>query len=238
MQDILRCYDGTGDVVAWLEKIKLVAELRKTKDLSLVIPLFLEGQAFSIYQHMSDDDKKSFEKIENVLKDAFSLNPIAAYDALRRREWEEGESVDGYLTDLRRLTQLARIEDEQLLKCAFISGMPADISSQLRSSAQILKSDLPDVLQQARILTANRISVNGCAAYKAGFHNNHQQTRKESRAAVHHRKIECRKCRGNHFIRECPEIECYRCHGRGHMADRCLNGKGKTFAPPVFPVQE
>ena len=41
MQDILRCYDGTGDVVAWLEKIKLVAELRKTKDLSLVIPLFL-----------------------------------------------------------------------------------------------------------------------------------------------------------------------------------------------------
>ena len=52
-------FDGTRDVVEWLEKVDLVCKIRSIADLTLVIPLRLTGGAFSVYQQLSDEQKKS-----------------------------------------------------------------------------------------------------------------------------------------------------------------------------------
>ena len=54
-------------------------------DIEHVIPLFLEGAAFSVYEQMNECDKDDSETIEKVLCDAFALNNFQAYDLLRQR---------------------------------------------------------------------------------------------------------------------------------------------------------
>ena len=50
LQDMIRCFNGTGevDIVTWLAKVKLVAKLKKIEDLSALIPLYLDGAAFAV----------------------------------------------------------------------------------------------------------------------------------------------------------------------------------------------
>ena len=61
------------------------------------------------------------------------------------------------MADLRRLASLAGIESDDLIKCAFVVGLPPDVSSQLRTFAQIQKLPLSDIANQARILLAEGV---------------------------------------------------------------------------------
>ena len=69
--DMMRCYDGTDDVVAWLKKAKLVAILTEIKDIASFIALYLEGDALALYLEMSEVDQLDAGKIEDSLKEAF-----------------------------------------------------------------------------------------------------------------------------------------------------------------------
>ena len=88
--DILKCFDGTTDITSWLNKLKVVARLQAIENEKLcdIIPLFLEGEAFAVYEHMPDGDKTDTLKVERALKEAFSLNPITAYELFKQRQWE------------------------------------------------------------------------------------------------------------------------------------------------------
>lgn len=104
--DIMRCYDGTGDVVAWLKKAKLVASLMEIKDVASFIPLYLEGDAMALYLEMSEEDQKKVEKIESRLKEAFAQGRFEAYGKLKGLRWT-GEQVDVFANEVRRLAGLA-----------------------------------------------------------------------------------------------------------------------------------
>ena len=77
--DMVKTYSGDGDIVAWLEKAKLVASLSGITDLHSFLPLFLEGNALSIYLEMSDDDKKSASLIESRLKEVYSDSKFVSF---------------------------------------------------------------------------------------------------------------------------------------------------------------
>ena len=47
--DILRPFTEEGDVVAWLNKLKLVTKLQKIEDIATLIPMYLEGNALAVY---------------------------------------------------------------------------------------------------------------------------------------------------------------------------------------------
>ena len=47
--DMMQCFTGEGDVVAWLKKGKLVAKLMGIEDLASFLPLYLEGSALALY---------------------------------------------------------------------------------------------------------------------------------------------------------------------------------------------
>ena len=46
--DILRPFTGEGDVVTWLNKLKLVAKLEKIEDIATLIPMYLEGNVLAV----------------------------------------------------------------------------------------------------------------------------------------------------------------------------------------------
>ena len=48
-RDMIKPFNGEGDLVAWLSKVKLVAKLQEVKDLSAFVPLFLEGSSWDDY---------------------------------------------------------------------------------------------------------------------------------------------------------------------------------------------
>ena len=104
--DMIKPFNGEGDVVVWLKKAELVAKLTKVTDEACFIPLYLEGGALSVYMEMSDKDQQDAAKIKNELKKVFSDSMFVAYSKLTSCRWS-GESVDVYANELRRLAGLA-----------------------------------------------------------------------------------------------------------------------------------
>jgi len=57
----------------------------------------------------------------------------------------DGEPVDVYLADIKRLVAHIRQNDaEPISKCAFMAGLPGDLSLQLKSMASVEKLSWPN----------------------------------------------------------------------------------------------
>ena len=131
--DMVKPFTGDGDVVAWLQKVKLVAKLGGIVELASFIPLYLEGGALAVYMEMPEADKAVDAKIEERLKEVYTDRAFVAYGKLIGMRWS-GESVDVFANELRRLVGLAGFSGtglEQAIRLAFIHGFPDDISVEL-----------------------------------------------------------------------------------------------------------
>ena len=62
-----------------------------------------------------------------------------------------------YMSDVRRLARLAKIENDDVIRCAFICGLPSDVPAQLRISTTINTMDMSVVVEQARVLMSDRL---------------------------------------------------------------------------------
>ena len=108
--EFIRPFTGEGNCVAWLTKVKLVAKLQNITDLSSFIPLYLEGDALSVYLELSESEQASAARIEAKLKEVFTDGPFVAYRKLTSMRWN-GDSVDVYANEIRRLAGLAGFQD-------------------------------------------------------------------------------------------------------------------------------
>ena len=98
-------YDGTTDVVEWFTRATLLCEMRGV-DLMSVIPLRLAGGAFAVWFQLLAQDRCSLLSVRSALFAAFALDQFAAYDAFSARNLQPGESLDVFLSKLRRLAAL------------------------------------------------------------------------------------------------------------------------------------
>ena len=64
--DMVKSFDGEGDLMAWLTKVKLVTRLQKMDDFASFIPLFL-GDTLVLYLQLSEDQLDA-DKIVAKLK--------------------------------------------------------------------------------------------------------------------------------------------------------------------------
>ena len=62
--DIMRSFTGEGDVVVWLNKLKLVAKLQKTEDVVTLILMYLQENAIVVYLEMGEKDQADAERIK------------------------------------------------------------------------------------------------------------------------------------------------------------------------------
>lgn len=154
--DMMKCFTGEGDVVAWLTKMRLVSKLKNIEDRASFLPLYLEGDALKLYLEMPEDDAKDITKIEARLKAAFTAGPVESWVRLGKKKWV-GEQVDVFANELRGLAGLAGFEGEGLervVKLAFVSGFPDHIATALERVKGFNTLKVSDLVEEARILAA------------------------------------------------------------------------------------
>ena len=138
-------FDGVSQPVEeWLEKLELVCSLRGITELHAVVPLRLVAGAFSVYQQLDSKVKMDFKQIKAALIAAFAVDKFIAYDQFVTRRLRDGESVDVYLADLRRLAALFGGIPDAGLGCAFVAGLPASVSRILRAGSRLENLNITD----------------------------------------------------------------------------------------------
>lgn len=234
ISDLLRPFDGTGDVVQWLTKLELVAELREIRDVAKTLPLFLEGAAFAVYNELDSERKGSAASIKEALEKAFSTNPFQAYEQLCRRVWRD-EPVDVYMTDLRRLARLAGITSDVMLLRAFVVGLPPTVSRELRALPDVDKLPLSSVVERARCLVAELVESPVVAVAQGG----QRRAGCVPLSDVPGGPKRCYRCGGPHLMKFCRSppgpVVCWSCGQEGHIAKQCEgNETGRAGAPAAL----
>jgi hypothetical protein len=176
--------------------------------------------------------------IEKALLDAFAIDLFEAYELFRDRRWNEGESVDVYMASLRQLMRLAKVENDELLQRAFITGLPGETSKKLQSQVKIFGINLKDVLNHARVLLSKTTKEECLSTTVSGSYKNINRKTASS--------FNCYNCgKPGHIARSCfakkeivnEGIQCFRCGKTGHIAQFCSlqqgNAIGKSPAPAV-----
>ena len=92
----------------------------------------MRGEAFKAYIEVPREERMNFEKVKEAMLAAFSQNRDTAYDKFINRVIRRGETVDGYLSDLRQLANMAGMTQESLIS-AFIKGLPREVRAILYS---------------------------------------------------------------------------------------------------------
>ena len=161
-------YSGDGKVSEWLDKVALICQLRGVEDLTAVIPLRLCGDAFAVYQQLSEAEKRDEGKIRTALLTAFADDAFAAYSKFVGRKLGVNESVDVFMADLRRLSALFGGMSDQGLACAFVAGLPETAPQVLRAGCRVESLQLSQLLARARAVLADADDVGAAAAVTRG----------------------------------------------------------------------
>jgi hypothetical protein len=222
-------YDGKSDFLVWIEKLELVAALRKLVPLELIVPLFLHEGALAVYGSLAEEDKKNYPRLKKELSKAFSLNEHQALNRMISRRLETSESVDSYAADLKRLAKSVDPNgSEEYVKCFFIRGLPDRIKTQLMSASSVKPLELSEMISLARVLvaTTTSASVENNPWISAVSHEKIEETSRQQKF-----RQECYLCRKfGHIARHCPcryskeernVIKCYSCGEEGHIATHC-----------------
>lgn len=219
--DAVRPFSGEGDVLAWIQKVELVAKLTSVSDVASFLPLYLEEGALSVYLEMPDKDKSDIGKIKARLLKAFSVSAFEAFNRLKQYRWT-GEPVEVFATELRKLGRECGFKDEGLehvVRLALVSGFPEHISKDLQQMTGIENKQVSCILDKARVLTSGAGgSGNGLAASVGTVSPTGQKLQEQG----------CFECGGSHMKRDCPVFKermrktvCFRCKQTGHMAYDC-----------------
>lgn len=224
--DLIGQFSGRGDFAEWIRKFELVAEIQGIEKMEKFVPLFLTGGAFAVYDSLPVKSKENY-KVRAALMRAFSEDRFRAYGDFVQRRLQSGEPVDVYLSDLRRLAgKVSGGLPEEWLVCAFVSGLPDDVSVNLKSACKLESMSLGEVVERARIV----MSLRGDAVCAVG----------RSRNSLAKNEIRCYQCRATgHIKRFCPQLErigggpkplCFSCGSADHLSKCCPHREGKNEA--------
>jgi hypothetical protein len=77
----------------------------------MILPLFLYGGAFMVYNTMDDEVKKDYKKLRQSPCQTFTMSASRAYGMFKNRCFEGNESVDVYYGYIRHLSRHTAIRE-------------------------------------------------------------------------------------------------------------------------------
>ena len=186
------------------------------------IPLYLTGDPFSVWSEMTTSDHDDEEKVKERLQESFSMLSGEAYSQFVRRRKRGDETVDAYLSDLRRMMRVSGHKeatdgkDPMLLK-QFLVGLPSQYASQLRLSMAASSSGL----------TVSAVATQAGALCASGL----VQTSEVAAVASQAASLVCYQCQlTGHLRKDCPQnasggarkkMRSYHCNQVGHLRRNC-----------------
>ena len=211
-------FDGTGDVVKWLEQATQLCALRRVS-LVAVLPTRLRDQAYEVWASLSSAQQRDSTIVRDKLHSAFAMGPDAAMYELYRRRLQPGESVDAYLGSMKRLMTLIGDVSNEVMTVHFLQGLPSDVRLTVRNSVGDGTLTLERAVAIARstlAVTARERATAPAAAVQLPPSSQQRAIRGTARR---------------------PPVRCWTCGQVGHIARICPNGHGDgatsaSRAPP------
>ena len=208
--------------------------LSGVKSIEHVIPRRLSGGVFTVYQHLSAEEKQNYERIKAALYKAFAIDPATVWEQFEARTLHPGETVDVYLAEL---TVLFGGLPERALAYKFLVGIPTRAKQLLRVSSSIASLSLNDLVDRARTVMKDNSELRDLVIAVA------QSTPSDDRPSQGpslRGGVVCYRCDGQgHIVWNCRRrltaVRCYWCNETGHMARDCAgNGAGDKVPASTF----
>ena len=140
VEGTVRSFRGKEDenLDEFWQKFQVVAKIQKLttgEDRMHYLPLYLSGDAFTVWSSMSEADKKDEDKVVARLRESFQASAGEAYTQFVKRKKRGDETVDAYLADLRRLMATSGHKEaadgkDPMLMAQLLAGLPTKFANQ------------------------------------------------------------------------------------------------------------
>lgn len=194
-------------------------------------------QAIDIYNTFTFDteaDKHNFEKVINKFDEYCQPRKNIVFDRFRffSRSQEVGESVDKYVTDLKKMANPCEFGDElsNLIRDRLVLGLLDKTTQErllrepdlkLEKALDICRANEISKQQVEQISSASNSNVEAVWKFKTA--NMKKQWHKREESEDMKKKTPCSRCGINHQMRKCPAHgkQCVKCRKMNHFASQC-----------------
>ena len=231
-----------GDPTNWFLKYEICCVANEWGDelKAKKLPTLLEGEALAIWLELSTEQQASYDAAKAKITKAMAPVQFVLLDDFRARKLRPNKALSVFLHELRQMLKQAMPEAgegtrKQLLLHQFVSGLPVNISKQLRAMGAL--DDLDVVVERAKLLMTIEEPQKTAAVQTNEIQDLKEQISllTEQVAALSSKPtrgpaaVICyRSQRSGHLQRNCPLIRrCYLCGQAGHVVRQCPSGNGQ-----------
>ena len=215
---------ASGDVSEWCQRFEICSKVNDWDNatMALKLPTLLEGEALSVWLELTDEQQKDYKEAKKQLVAKMAQMGFTSLEDFHRCKLQPGESVSVYLHDLKRLLDQALPDLEanarkQVVLHQFMSGLPTNISAQLRATGDA--KELDSTVEKARLLLAIGSRTPSPAA-AVGTEPSEVQQLKDQLSELTQVAV-LTTLRATERSKDVSQLHCFDCDGVGHVQRNC-----------------
>ena len=216
---------ASGDVSEWCQRFEICSKANDWDNatMALKLPTLLEGEALSVWLELTDEQQKDYKAAKKELVAKMAPMGFTSLEEFHRQKLQPGESVSVYLHDLKRLLDQALPDLEanarkQVVLHQFMSGLPSNISAQLRAMGDA--KELDATVEKARLLLAIGSQTPSPAA-AVGAEPNEVQQLKDQLTDLTQQVAVLTTQHASRRSKDVSQLRCFNCDGIGHVQRNC-----------------